>query len=520
MYGNRTSFTQSGSRLPAISAPPAVNTSTNRFTSTNFTYDKNGNIIGDIDSVTSQARSFVFNADNKQVEVKNASNVTIGKYCYDGEGKRVKKVTATETTIFVYSAGKLVAEYSTQISTNPAISYMTDDYLGSPRITRTSSARLNPGAILCRLVRTFSPELEEELVILVRNTHPMPTTLDRNSPDTKKTVRHRLILPRRECMRIGMEGLPLVDPLIASGKSANPQTFNRYVYVGNSPLVITDPSGMIGDYYTRDGVWLGHDKDINDGKVFFASLVSQTDETSYLDKGSIVRTTRAEVMRAFFSANPVIRGTDNAAIRSLATNVTRGVDAAISGIPKGIGNAPVIGLNGVTHAIANGPGLGFYRPNPFEIPLPFANNNATEESYGSASATVTLLVPGIVAPVFSAPRILSIVPQTARATQFEVGTLSVVDWTGYPKGYPQPSGTFRLLQGREYTNARILASKTNRTLRSENPGIFEGAQIHEIKPVKFGGSPTDAANKIVIPRSVHEQQFTPWWNRLQRDLQR
>jgi hypothetical protein len=35
-----------------------------------------------------------------------------------------------------------------------------------------------------------------------------------------------------------------IDPLLASGKSANPQTFNRYVYVMNNPLIFTDPSGM------------------------------------------------------------------------------------------------------------------------------------------------------------------------------------------------------------------------------------------------------------------------------------
>lgn len=34
-----------------------------------------------------------------------------------------------------------------------------------------------------------------------------------------------------------------VDPLLASGKSANPQTFNRYAYINNSPIMGTDPSG-------------------------------------------------------------------------------------------------------------------------------------------------------------------------------------------------------------------------------------------------------------------------------------
>ncbi len=35
-----------------------------------------------------------------------------------------------------------------------------------------------------------------------------------------------------------------VDPLLASGKSANPQTFNRFVYVLNNPLILMDPEGL------------------------------------------------------------------------------------------------------------------------------------------------------------------------------------------------------------------------------------------------------------------------------------
>jgi RHS repeat-associated protein len=38
-----------------------------------------------------------------------------------------------------------------------------------------------------------------------------------------------------------------VDPLLASGKSANPQTFNRYSYTMNNPVNLIDPSGMISE---------------------------------------------------------------------------------------------------------------------------------------------------------------------------------------------------------------------------------------------------------------------------------
>jgi RHS repeat-associated protein len=35
-----------------------------------------------------------------------------------------------------------------------------------------------------------------------------------------------------------------VDPLLTSGKSADPQTFNRYAYTMNRPLILTDESGL------------------------------------------------------------------------------------------------------------------------------------------------------------------------------------------------------------------------------------------------------------------------------------
>ena len=57
-------------------------------------------------------------------------------YTYDGEGRRVKKVSAAETTIFVYDAsGVLIAEYSGEVASEPRVSYLTTDHLGSPRVT-------------------------------------------------------------------------------------------------------------------------------------------------------------------------------------------------------------------------------------------------------------------------------------------------------------------------------------------------------------------------------------------------
>jgi hypothetical protein len=99
------------------------------------------------------------------------------------------------------------------------------------------------------------------------------------------------------------------------------------------------------------------------------------------------------------------------------------------------------------------------------------------------------------------------------------GTFSVSDWAGYPSDVPRPpeGATYRLLTGAEYAEARKQANSANASLRRDGV-VPEGHEIHEIIPVKYGGSPTDPSNKVFLPRSVHRSEVTPWWNRLQRNL--
>jgi RHS repeat-associated protein len=95
------------------------------------------------------------------------------------------------------------------------------------------------------------------------------------------------------------------------------------------------------------------------------------------------------------------------------------------------------------------------------------------------------------------------------------GEFSVRDWSGYPAGVPRPSGPMRLLTGAEYDVARTAANRANAKLRRANPELYAGKQIHEIHPVKFGGSPTDPANKIALPLKQH-QAFNEFWRQHQR----
>jgi hypothetical protein len=102
------------------------------------------------------------------------------------------------------------------------------------------------------------------------------------------------------------------------------------------------------------------------------------------------------------------------------------------------------------------------------------------------------------------------------ATSYAEGSFSISNWTGYPVGGVKPSGPFRLLQGTEYASARGLANKTNAAMHKANPNL-KGLQIHEIHPVKFGGSPTDVTNKVPLTRSQHIE-YTNFWNSLMRNI--
>jgi len=95
------------------------------------------------------------------------------------------------------------------------------------------------------------------------------------------------------------------------------------------------------------------------------------------------------------------------------------------------------------------------------------------------------------------------------------GSFSISNWNGYPGG-PKPSGPFRILRGEEYEAARKEADAVNRAMHRADP-CLKGLELHEIHPVKFGGSPTDPTNKIALTRLEHAK-YTTWWNRLFQNI--
>lgn len=225
---------------------PAIITSNDRLsTSDDYVFDNAGNTTED-----AHGRTFIYDAENKQVEVKDQYNNTIGEYRYDGDGRRVKKIVPStgEVTVFVYSAGgQLVAEYSTVQPTTPKVSYTTADHLGSPRILTDEN-----GATISR--RDFHPFGEEiasadrisQLGYQADDVRQKFTSYERDSETELDFAQARMYHNK-------LGRFTSVDPIIITPyRLFTPQGLSLYNYTLNNPLKFLDPSGRELQFKNED----------------------------------------------------------------------------------------------------------------------------------------------------------------------------------------------------------------------------------------------------------------------------
>jgi RHS repeat-associated protein len=239
---NRTTTIPSG--CPIAVCNPAVDTANNRLVG--YQFDNSGNT-----KIDAENRTFVYDGENKQVEVKNSSNLTVGQYFYDGDGKRVKKyVPATgETTIFVYdSSGRSIAEYSTVVepAATAKVAYLTNDHLGSPRINTDAN-----GAVISR--HDYHPFGEE--VFTTQRTTALSYTADtvrKKFTGYERDGETELDFAQARYYAKNFGRFNSVDPIMMEKKRlSDPQAINLYIYTRNNPLKYVDPDGE--DYEGIDG---------------------------------------------------------------------------------------------------------------------------------------------------------------------------------------------------------------------------------------------------------------------------
>ena len=246
----------------------SFSTTTNRITTSGYSYDSAGNLTNDT------LHTYTFDAENKILKVDNTT-----AYVYDGEGQRVKKLVG-ENTRFIYGiGGELVAEFNGSTGSlkkeyvygsgmaatiEPIVGtkYTTSDTLGSPRVVTNSS-----GSVVSRHdYMPFGDEIgsgvggrttgmgygaadgvRQKFTSKERDTE---TGLDYFVARYYSSSQGRFTSPDefsggpRELFVLGSgdakkQALPYAD-------ITQPQSLNKYSYVYNMPYPYSDPDGHCG----------------------------------------------------------------------------------------------------------------------------------------------------------------------------------------------------------------------------------------------------------------------------------
>ncbi|HMV48308.1 MAG TPA: RHS repeat-associated core domain-containing protein, partial [Blastocatellia bacterium] len=260
-----------------------INTANNRITAKNgvgMTYDAAGNQTYD----ATGNRWY----DGEGRMNKATQSGTTSHYVYDADGKRVRRIVGVAETWQVYGIdGELVAEYAANGSASSPqkeygyrggemlivaqaspleIRWMVTDHLGSPRmnirgtgtdgglpasVTRHDylpfGEELFAGVGLRSSSHGYEPPTDGVRQKFTGYEHDSETDLDFAEARYCSTKQGRFTTP---------------DPLISSAFQSDPQSWNRYIYVGNRPTITTDPTGLLWYQRTVGGkteiMWSDH----------------------------------------------------------------------------------------------------------------------------------------------------------------------------------------------------------------------------------------------------------------------
>lgn len=218
-----------------------INTSFNRVTGiTGVTYDSAG--LGRV--VVAGSSNLTYDAEGRVVSDYDSLAGSTTNYTFDGLGQRITKGTVGNvTTTYLYDAfGNLAAEYTPGTIPSPPCDtcYISDDALGNTRMVTDQT-----GAVAAS--HDYYPFGTEVAGQTAGRTNAWGTTDDISQKftgqerDSETDLDH---FPARH-FASAMGRFMTPDPagnLVA--EVTNPQSWNMYGYALNSPLVYIDPTGL------------------------------------------------------------------------------------------------------------------------------------------------------------------------------------------------------------------------------------------------------------------------------------
>ena len=246
-YGNRWVSGAVGHTLPN-STPTAqtdFSSSTNRLLKNAAAFDNAGNLLGE-----SLLGTMAYDADNRQTSFTDPVTSAVTTYAYDGGGNRVKKVTPTGTTLYVYDAfGNLAAEYADAAPlAAPGTHYRTTDHLGSTRLVTDYTA----GVISRRDFFPFGEEILGSATFgnrdLVKDGQTTTTYNDPSGYRQQFTGQERdsesgFDYSGARYFSASLGRFTGADAPFADQHASDPQSWNLYAYVRNNPLAHVDTTG-------------------------------------------------------------------------------------------------------------------------------------------------------------------------------------------------------------------------------------------------------------------------------------
>ena len=244
-FGNR--WQQNGT---AGSGPhPQVSFDNNgHITGSGVLYDAAGNMVGD------GSHSYIYDAENRVIQVDGTSgqcSTAAACYVYNASRQRVTKSTSAGTVYYAYDiAGHQVAEFSSTGAWNRGEVYAGSKHLATYVGGTSGSTYLDladwVGTERMRVNSTQSPQetctglpFGDMQSCTGTDESPMHFTGQQwDSEDNLTAFWFRTdSTTQGRWGSMDPSGLAAVDP-------SNPQTWNRYSYVGNNPTSYVDPLGL------------------------------------------------------------------------------------------------------------------------------------------------------------------------------------------------------------------------------------------------------------------------------------
>jgi RHS repeat-associated protein len=200
-------------------------------------YDLNGNLLAE-SAPPCPSPTYTYDAENRTVNYLSAA------YTYDGNGLRVKKVSGSTTTVYVFSGSKVIAEYDNGAAVgSPSREYVYSGAALLAKIDSSGTKYYHQDHLSNRLVTDSGGNTITQMGHFPFGEQWYNTTSDKlmfTSYERDSESGNDYAMARYYINRLGR--FSSADPLL--GAIAIPQSLNRYAYALNEPINLVDPLGL------------------------------------------------------------------------------------------------------------------------------------------------------------------------------------------------------------------------------------------------------------------------------------